>query len=328
MGRHATKAGSASRAETRPPLPYPVNDGRIAPAARAAMERRSQRRRSRLAALSAASLLTLGGAAGVGMAMADEPGPGSGGEIVFSGGCGALGLLAPTSKPDSSELSVPKGSHVSYTNQLGADAKLHVGDEVYDIDAGATQVFIMNQSAEIAMVPECSGLFADYDSAQVHVTAQPEGGDTGAPEDDGDEGGRNGQSDGGQVTAELPDPGDGDPAPDADSEEPHSSGSAPQDASEDSQADQGSSDEPEPAAEDGDLPAGDEEINAFGPSGEDESGSDELAPASGEEGEVVAVDPVAVSDGASGLLALVAIVCLVGVSAAVMRTILKQRTPA
>src|SRR5690606_12092590 len=99
MGRHTTKLGEASRAETRPPLPYPVRDGRISPPRQEAMDRRSQRRKSRLAALSAASMLAIGGAAGMSMAMADEPESSSGGEIVFSGDCGALNVVAPTSKP-------------------------------------------------------------------------------------------------------------------------------------------------------------------------------------------------------------------------------------
>ena len=315
MGRHATRAGEASRAEARPPLPYPVNDGRVAPPTKAAMERRSQRRRSRMAALSAAAMLALGGAAGVGMAMADEPEAGSEGGIVFSGGCGTLGLLSPTSKPDSSELTVAKGSQVSYTNDLGASAELHVGGEVYDIGEGSTQVFVMNQSAEIAMVPECAGLFADYESAQVNVTAPVEGDE---PEPDS----------GGDTTAELPAPDDGgrDSAPDSGGDQPDAAGSSPQDGSGVAQGEQPSAEDKDPAAEESE-PAGDEEINAFGPSDEDQAGGDdEFAPA-GEE-EVAAVDPEAVSDGASGLLALVAIVCLVGVSAAVMRTILKQRVAA
>lgn len=315
MGRHATKAGEASRAEARPPLPYPVSDGRVAPTAKATMERRSQRRRSRLAALSAAAMLTLGGAAGVGMAMADEPEAGSDEGIVFSGGCGTLGLLSPTSKPDSSELSVAKGSQVSYTNDLGSEAELHVGGDVYDIGEGSTQVFVMNSSAEIAMIPECAGLFADYDSAQVQVTAPAEGDE---PEPDS----------GGGSTAELPAPDDDGEAPAQDSggDEP-AAGSSPQDGSGVAQGDQPSAEEQDPSDEESET-AGEEEINAFGPSDEDQAaGDDEFAPAGGEE-EVAAVDPEAVSDGASGLLALVAIVCLVGVSAAVMRTILKQRAAA
>jgi hypothetical protein len=49
---------------------------------------------------------------------------------------------------------------------------------------------------------------------------------------------------------------------------------------------------------------------------------------SSSEEEVVAVDPKAVADGANGLLALVAIICLIGVAAAVARTLLKQRATA
>src|SRR5699024_935951 len=73
--------------------------------------------------------------------------------------------------------------------------------------------------------------------------------------------------------------------------------------------------------------AEDEETNSFGPMNDADGGAGdaEFDPV-GEE--IVAVDPKAVADGASGLLAMVAIVCLVGVSAAVMRTLLRQRTAA
>ena len=127
MGRHTTKLGESSRAETRPPLPYPVRDGRISPAVQAAADRRSKRRKSRLAALSAATVLALGGAAGVGMATADQPESGNGSEIVFSGDCGTLGLVAASSRPSGSDITVTEGTQVRYTNDLGTRAELHVG---------------------------------------------------------------------------------------------------------------------------------------------------------------------------------------------------------
>ncbi|WP_156036869.1 hypothetical protein [Glycomyces sp. NRRL B-16210] len=316
MGRHNTKLGHQSRAQTRPPLPYPVNDGRVAPAVQEAAERRSQRRRSRLAALSAATVLAIGGAAGMSMATADEPEASGGGEIVFSGSCGTLGLLSATSSPDSSEVTVVQGSQVRYRNELGTKAKLHVGDEVYDIGSGATQVFVMNRSAEVAMVPACAGLFADYESAQVRVV-EPQSEGVPADEEEPaaeapavhdlpapDEGG-----------AELEAPSGDRPAGGGDSaagRQGHGEDAAALDEAEDA--------EDEAAAED--------EVNAFGPP----AGSEEDTAAGGDfagaDEEFVAVDPKAVADGANGLLALVAIICLVGVAAAVARTLLKQRAMA
>ncbi|WP_177154874.1 hypothetical protein [Glycomyces harbinensis] len=240
------------------------------------------------------------------IATAEEPEAGSGGEIVFSGDCGTLGLVSASSAPDSSEVTVEQGSQVSYRNDLGTAAELYVGDEVYDIDSGAAVVFAMNRSAEVAMVPTCHGLFAEYESAQVLVVeAQSEEEDgSGSQEPD---------------SHELP-------AVDEDGAEPASD---PQDhGTGEGTARQGpdaDAAEDEPGADAEEAP--EDEVNAFGPP----PGTEEDPGAGGEpavEGEVVAVDPKAVADGANGLLALVAIICLVGVAAAVARTLLKQRATA
>ncbi|MEV3938136.1 hypothetical protein AB0K52_19405 [Glycomyces sp. NPDC049804] len=307
MGSHTTKPGKQSRAQTRPPLPYPVNDGRVAPAIQEAMDRRAHRRKSRLAAISAASMLAIGGAAGVSIATADEPESGSGSEVVFSGDCGTLGLVSATSSPDASELTVEQGSQVRYSNDLGTDAKLHVGDEVYDIGSGASQVFEMNRSAEVAMVPNCHGLFAEYESAQVRVV-----------EAQADE--QPNEDEAGEDIALPPTDGGDDDAPEDDSQ---GEGDAAADGGE---AQQGEVAE-DPAAAEEEPAVEDEEVNAFGPppSAQD-SGAGGDSPAV--DVEVVAVDPKAVADGANGLLALVAIICLVGMAAAVTRTLLKQRAAA
>ncbi|WP_205324637.1 hypothetical protein [Glycomyces sp. YM15] len=312
MGSHTTKPGKQSRAQTRPPLPYPVNDGRIAPAIQEAMDRRAHRRKSRLAAISAASMLAIGGAAGVSIATADEQESGSGGEVVFSGDCGTLGLVSASSYPDASELTVEQGSQVRYSNDLGIDAKLHVGDEVYDIGSGASQVFEMNRSAEVAMVPNCHGLFAEYGSAQVRVVeAQSDDAQAGEDEAGEDEAGED---------VELPAAED-----DAEAPQDYSRGDGAGVSDGAGEAQQG----PEPAAPSSaaEEVLEEDEVNAFGPppSAQD-SGADDFVPAS--EDEIVAVDPKAVADGANGLLALVAIICLVGMAAAVTRTLLKQRAAA
>jgi hypothetical protein len=311
MGNHTTKPGKQSRAQTRPPLPYPVNDGRLAPAIQEAKNRRAHRRKSRLAAISAASVLAVGGAAGVSIATADEPESGSGSEVVFSGDCGTLDLVSASSSPDTSELTVERGSQVRYSNDLGADAKLYVGDEVYEISSDSSQVFEMNRSAEVAMVPNCHGLFAEYESAQVRVVEAQ------ADEQENDD------EPGGDV--ELPAADDDDAkAPQAD---PQDHGSGVSDGGGEAQQgpDADDTDAEDPAAVEED-PAVEEEVNAFGPPPSSE-GSDVGGTAAAED-EIVAVDPKAVADGANGLLALLAIICLVGVAAAVSRTLLKQRATA
>ncbi|GAB3655088.1 hypothetical protein GCM10028833_29310 [Glycomyces tarimensis] len=252
--------------------------------------------------------------------MADEPEASGGDEIVFSGDCGTLGVVAATSRPDASEITVAEGSQVRYTNALGTAAELHVGTETYDIGAGSTQVFVMNRSAEIAMVPDCRGLFAQYDSAQVNVVDPPK-----SEEQDnaGDEG---------PATGELPSQDSGAEPDDSDAPSGQSGedGDAPGgedtvDQGEDpaAEGDDGAADAEAPEVED--ERAEEEDVNSFGLGGTDDADGADFTTAGDE---VVAVDPKAVSNGASGLLALVAIVCLVGVSAAVMRTILKQRAMA
>ncbi|MEU6860258.1 hypothetical protein AB0B28_15460 [Glycomyces sp. NPDC046736] len=288
----------------------------MAPRIQEAVERRAHRRRTRLAAFSAASMLALGGAAaGVSMATADEQESGRGGEVVFSGDCGVLGLVSATSSPDSSEVTVEQGSQVRYRNDLGTDAKLHVGDEVYEIGKGATQVFVMNRSAEVAMVPSCAGLFAEYKSAQVNVVeAQSEE----APVED--------REDSETDVRTLPAP-DSDEGRDSSSSSSTEGGSQSQPDAYDAAGQQGpeGEDGAEAEAEEPDAEET-EEVNAFGPPpGQD---TDAAADDSAVSDEVVAVDPKAVADGANGLLALVAIICLVGVAAAVARTLLKQRVTA
>lgn len=307
MGSHTTKPGKQSRAQTRPPLPYPVNDGRVAPAIQEAMDRRAHRRKSRLAAISAASMLAVGGAAGVSIATADEPESGSSSEVVFSGDCGTLGLVSATSSPDASELTVEQGSQVRYSNDLGTDAKLHVGDEVYDIGSGASQVFEMNRSAEVAMVPNCHGLFAEYESAQVRVV-----------EAQADE--QPNEDEAGEDVALPPTGGADDDAPEGDSQDEGDT------AADGGEAQQGEVAE-DPAAAEEEPVVEDEEVNAFGPP-PSEQGSGAGGDSPPIDVEVVAVDPKAVADGANGLLALVAIICLVGMAAAVTRTLLKQRAAA
>lgn len=315
MGSHTTKPGKKSRAQTRPPLPYPVNDGRIPPAIQEAMARRAHRRKSRLAAISAASMLAVGGAAGVSIATADEPEAGSGSEVVFSGDCGTLDMLSATSTPDASELTVEQGTQVRYSNELGTDASLHVGDEVHDIAAGSSQVFEMNRSAEVAMVPNCHGLFAEYSSAQVRVVeSQSDDSQSGGDEAD-------------EEPNELPAIGDDDEAAQGDPQD-HGSGRSGADSADgaDGEAQQGP-DAEDAAEEEQEEPAAEEEVNAFGPPpSTEDTGAGGDTPAV--EDEVVAVDPKAVADGANGLLALVSIICLVGVAAAVARTLLKLRVTA
>ncbi|MFC4333904.1 ICP22 family protein [Salininema proteolyticum] len=332
---------NAKSSDNRPPLPYPVNDGRVSPGVRATRASRERRRRSRIA-VGAGSALAIGGIAGMSFAMAD-PAATAVDEIAFSGGCGVLSVLSATSEPSVESLEVAPGTHVTYVNELETVGTLHVGQDQYDIEKGQSHTFTMNTSAEIAMIPECKGLFPDYAPAQVVVTEEAAV-DEGEDQDGADEGTE--QED---DKADLPDPSESGP------EESDGSGEGSDGAADGQEGTEGSGEAPDESAagatggQDGSGDAGEpasadseekpdedrsegspltegtpEQPYSFGEpaDAEDQAVQEDFAKMSEE---VAAVDPDSLADGASGLLAIVAIACLVGVSAAVMRIVLKTR---
>ncbi|QSB05306.1 hypothetical protein [Natronoglycomyces albus] len=286
--------------------------------------RRKHRRRTRLAAGFTASLVAMGGAAGMSFAMADSTPESGGSEIIFSGSCGLLSTIGPNSSPNVDDLSVPAGTVVSFTNDTGRAADLLVGNSSHDIDRNATMTFTMNQSAEVAMVPQCGLILPKYDTAMVTVSHDDSSSDSSssgsgssssgstAPQasshdlpstqrEDSDEGASTESSGGGVPSGESGHPQGG----------PAGTPGGEVEAADDADSDVGDSDESS-------LP--------FPPVDRDstEDESDGIATA----GEVQAVDREQLKDGASGLLALLAIVCLVGVGAAALRTMMAQRATA
>ncbi|WP_025272921.1 hypothetical protein [Haloglycomyces albus] len=336
MGKHSKADRRTAMSNNRPPLPYPVNDGRMSPRLREAQMKRERRKRGRVAALSA-SVMTIGGAATMSIAFADTTETGAENEIVFSGGCGVLNIVSASSAPSENPLSVTAGTHVGYTNDLDTNAELHVGQDTYEIQAGQTHTFTMNTSAEVAMIPECRGLFPDYEPAEIVVDEASVEAENDEETDDSDsEATASDEEDADESAQDAQAPADdtrSDPQPQVDehsgmSDSPASETSEPSNSEPATETDSDVSSDTEtqgtqPETED-DTGDDQEQTFNFGESANSEDfGSDDDFAKMSEE--AAAVDPDALSDGASGLLAIVAIACLVGVSAAVMRIVLKSK---
>lgn len=326
-GKHRITPDEAARSHSRPPLPFPVSDGRVSPVAHMEMARRKQRRRTRLAAGFTASVMAMGGAAGMSFAMADETPESGSSEVVFSGSCGLLNTVASNSSPNVDELSVSSGTTVDFTNDTGSDAELMLGDSSYAVGEGASRAFEMNQSAEIAMIPDCGLLLSDYGTATVSVTQ-----DDPPSDNDSDSSSDSGSSDSSDTDPhELPSTNSSDEGSSDDSE-PAAGADSADAAPEDEGAPGIGGDSPD-ATEDEDSPGLDED--ALEDEAEEEESSLPFPPTDRDDdedsittaGDVQAVDREQLQDGASGLLALLAIVCLVGVGAAAVRTMMVQRTP-
>jgi len=257
------------------------------------------------------SVLGLGGAMLLGTPFASAEETGDGKTITFDGGCGLIGLLAPSSTPDPSELEVPADSKITFTNDLGTDAVLHVGATTVDVPKGESEVVTLDdKSVEVAMVPGCMlehGLFEKMESATVTVkgsTTPPDEVDPTQPPGENPGGGDgsgsgSGSADGDDKPGDAPDTGS---RPEIDTDKPAADGAVPPDAGGN--------------AADGSAPAAPVDGNTPG-AGSNQPGSE------------FAVEPVGgdvTNSGSTGLLALIATVCLVGVGAAAVRTVAQQRS--
>ncbi|MBB6039877.1 hypothetical protein [Phytomonospora endophytica] len=276
--------------------------------------RKSSRRVSRRAVAMTVSVLGLGGAMLLGTPFASAEETGDGKTITFDGGCGLIGLLAPSSTPDPSELEVPADTKVTFTNDLGSNAVLHVGATTVDVPKGESEVVTLDdKSVEVAMVPDCMlehGLFEKMESATVTVkgsTTPPDEVDpTQPPGDNGDgdgngNGSGSGSGSGDDKPGDAPDTGN---RPEVDTDRPAADGAVPPDAGGNAPAD-------------GSTPAAPVDGNTPGAGSNSQPGSE------------FAVEPVGgdvTNSGSTGLLALIATVCLVGVGAAAVRTVAQQRS--
>ncbi|MDG4822139.1 hypothetical protein O7635_09760 [Asanoa sp. WMMD1127] len=277
---------------------------------------------SAVAAFFIAGPLAIGGAAYA------DPAQETNSQVVFTGD-GLLGV-ACGAKPSAASVTVPAESTLRVVNNTGRKAKLMLdGATRGEVASGATADVLFHRGpVELALKPDC--MLADEKSVRVEVLAaapQPPaaGNDTPANPPTAPFGG--GNTAGGDAA------GDGDDAPAGDDQR---DGDRQNRANSDDDADPATAASPgaDPAASPGADAANPEDpanpdaaalaldsfANPDGGTGLD--GATTVAGAAAEP--LASVDPVSDS-GPTGLLALIATVCVVGVSAGAIRAIIAQR---
>jgi hypothetical protein len=265
------------------------------------------------AALSLAALAVSAPLLAVGTAYADpSPAPTSeGGPVVeFTGGCL---LLLCSSKPSTERLSVPAESTVTFVNGLGKQARLYLDGQAFDppVSAGGAVAVRFNRGpVKVAMG---QGGLGGTEPVTVSVVAAPT---SSAP----------GTSAPGSPSSAATSPAQRGPAAAPSSLDPGAPGET--DADPDGAAALGEDPDETGTPDEADLfPDGDPgAASGDGDSGPDVVALDGTADPSGEPAAepLTAVRPVGDS-GPTGLLALIATVCVVGVSAGAIRAIIAQR---
>jgi hypothetical protein len=298
----------ATGARGRRPSPYPR------PAQAQATPRRNNRRRyvGGLSALAIAAAVTAGFMS-TSTAIAEEGGADT---VTFNGNCGIAGLLNK-STPDKTQVAVVEGDKVTFVNNLGSDATLHVGQKEYDVDKGDRKAVTMSASSEALMSPHCPiKLSEDTKITTLNVSPaedNPAPGDGGSGNGGSDDGSGSG-SDNGSGNGDGSGNGSGDNSDNGEVGVPND-GNKP---GSDNPAAKGQVPDPK----DGDKTSNDTDAaNAPG----DTSGDDGSTTS---DGQVEAANTVAAEQGASGMLAILATVCLAGVAVAAVRTMVTNRAAA
>ena len=306
----------------RRPSPYPrspQDQSAMAASAKAAPKRRGGNRRRYIAGLSAAAVVAAvtAGMMSTGSAYAE----GGDDTVVFNGNCGLIGL-GQASKPDKNSLSITETDKITFVNNLGSKATLLLGKEKINVPKGGEYTTTLQSSSEAVMAPDClTKLTEQADIVTLTVTEAPAA-DPGSNGSGNSSSGNSGNSsnsgtsgDSGNSNGSSSQPGSGD-----DSSVPDN-GQTPLDGSDPA----ASGAVPEP---DGDKDAkddattGDDEVETSGTTGD-------TGTTTGQTDQVEAVDVGTIEEtGSSGLLALLATVCLVGVAVAAFRTMVAQRAAA
>lgn len=297
---------------------------------------RVPRRRRRSLALAAATALVgvplLAGGPTATAATAE-----SAGTVTFSGGCGLLGSgLGANSSPDTEQVRLPAGAGLRFANQLGQAATLRLdGEEAADVPAGGSADVIFHEGPVMATMQIDCLLGESAGAVTVEVARAPKprpeppagsgtgssGGSAGAGGDPG--AGSSGSAGSGNSQAQP-----GSPAqPPAGGWWPDGPGGAPG-----GPGAPGAAGRPDRAAP-GQPPAG--PADAISPRwglATEPSGGETAAgragvepPPAGAEPELARTSGSAPGEGPVGLLALVATVCVVGVSAGAVRALISQR---
>lgn len=291
-------------------------------------------RRRRSLTLAAAAAALVGAPLLAGSTAHAEPA----GTVTFTGGCGLLGSgLGASSSPDIARVTVSEGAQLRFTNELGRSATLRLdGEAAADVPAGGTAEVRFREGPVTAAMPLSCLLGSPAGEVTVEVSPAPQpeqprppaGGSSpepgtgtpgGADQDPAGPGtGSAGAADGGSGPGSW----SGGPAPDGGfwSGGPASPGGAP-----------------------GGAPSADAEREGDDPDGESprwgivtgptDGGGNSTDPATvdPQAGEGIAADRMsrtsepAPDDGPVGLLALIATVCVIGVSAGAVRTVISYR---
>ncbi|MEU7824074.1 hypothetical protein [Catellatospora sp. NPDC049133] len=267
--------------------------------------------RRRAAAFAAAGLLAGLPLLGASPAGAAEPEAAPG--VSFSGG--GLGLLLCGSKPATTKITVAAESKVRLTNGLGQGATLQIdGKDSADVADGETvEVQFHRGPVKVAMVPECLlNLNPTFEPLTVEVTSRS----TSTPSSSGSTSGQ-GSSNSGSTPTRKP---SAKPSPTKAASQPGTSRSTSRN---DTQA---------PGTEEPNV--ADPDVTLFPTPGEDDeqAGGVEESPAAvsliDKDGDMLNADRASSTSpdkGPIGLLAIIATVCVVGVSAGAIRAIIAQR---
>lgn len=299
----------------RRPSPYPrspQDQSAMAAPAKAAPKRRGGNRRRYIAGVSAAAVVAAvtAGMMSTGSAYAE----GGDDTVVFNGHCGLIGL-GQASKPDKESVSITEQDRVTFVNNLGTKATLLLGKEKINVPKGGEYTTTLATSSEAVMAPDClTNLHEQADIVTLTVTETPAedpGSSNGSDNSTSGDSNRSGDSGTSNGPGNQPGP-DGDGIPD--------DGQAPLDG--DDPAASGAVPEPDGDKDAKDETTADDDAETSGTTGDNGS-------TTAQTDQVEAVDVGTIEEtGSSGLLALLATVCLVGVAVAAFRTMMAQRAAA
>jgi hypothetical protein len=243
--------------------------------------------------VAALPLLAAGPAEGAGSGGFRQAASASTPQIEFSSA--GPGLLTCGSKPSDDQLTVPAESTVIFVNKLGDDAMLRINgrDAKWVPEDHSSEVLFHTGTVRVEMVPDC-GLSLSTDIKPVSVTVAMPAGSASVPSSRG----------------------------------PASSGAASPPGASTTPSRRGSHEDRASAS-----PAGSASAASSGPPAGAIGSSPQMGagdrPVAGDD-QAVAAEPVSAEpsrkkDGPNGLLTLIAVVCLVGVSVGAIRAIAAQR---
>jgi hypothetical protein len=254
--------------------------------------------------------------------------------VTFTGGCGLLGLGA-SSTPDLNQVSVAAGDQLRFANRLGQRAVMAInGEPSAEIPAGGAADVTFHEGPVMVSLRVSCLLGKPVGAVRVEVLAAAAEPEPGPP------------SSAPAPTQQAPAHPTGSASTGRPAADPPAAAAPPAfagsergwtspEASQAGVVEQGAGPPPRPAPPPGSVPAdgpmsvpggGDDLSGSWGIGSGSDAGDPAAAPPAGEATEISAAAQSTVPDqGSIGLLALVATVCVVGVSAGAIRALISQR---